>query len=34
MSVRIEFEADDIYVVRIDGILKPAEFRAEQNALA
>jgi hypothetical protein len=34
MPLQIESEADDIYVLRISGILKQSEFGAEQNALA
>jgi hypothetical protein len=34
MPVQIECKADDIYVLRINGILKESEFGAEQNALA
>jgi hypothetical protein len=34
MSVKIEYEADDIYVLRISGILKQSEFSTEQSALA
>jgi hypothetical protein len=34
MPVQIECEADDIYVLRINGILKRSEFGAEQSALA
>jgi hypothetical protein len=34
MSVKIEYEADDIYVLRISGILKQSEFSAEQTAVA
>jgi hypothetical protein len=34
MPIQIEYEDDDIYVLRISGILKHSEFSAEQNALA
>jgi len=34
MPVQIEYEGDDIYVLRINGILKQSEFGAEQSALA
>lgn len=34
MAVQIEYEADDIYVLRMSGILKQSEFSAEQTALA
>jgi SpoIIAA-like len=34
MPVQIEYEANDIYVLRISGILKQSEFAAEQSALA
>ena len=32
--MKIEHEADDIYVLRISGILKQSEFSTEQSALA
>lgn len=34
MSLQIEYEADDICVLRISGVLKQSEFRTEQTALA
>jgi hypothetical protein len=34
MSVQIESEANDIYVLRISGVLKQSEFSTEQSALA
>src|SRR5207302_10090393 len=34
MRAQIQYEPDDIYVLRISGILKRSEFAAEQNALA
>ena len=34
MSLQIEYEADDICVLRISGVLKQSEFRREQTALA
>jgi hypothetical protein len=34
MTVQIQYQPDDIYVVRISGILKRSEFAAEQSALA
>jgi hypothetical protein len=34
MPIQIEYEDDDIYVLRISGVLKHSEFSAEQNALA
>lgn len=34
MPVQIECEANDVYVLRMTGILKQSEFRAEQSALA
>jgi stage II sporulation SpoAA-like protein len=34
MAVKIEYEADHIYVLRISGILRQSEFGAEQSALA
>jgi hypothetical protein len=34
MPIQIEYEDDEIYVLRISGILKHSEFSAEQNALA
>jgi SpoIIAA-like len=34
MPVQIEHETDDIYVLRISGILKQSEFSAEQTAVA
>jgi hypothetical protein len=34
MPVQIESEADDIYVLRISGVLKQSEFSAEQSVLA
>ncbi|MBO0695912.1 MAG: STAS/SEC14 domain-containing protein [Verrucomicrobia bacterium] len=34
MSVQIEYEDNDIYLLRIRGILKQSEFRTEQDALA
>ena len=34
MPIQIEYEDDDIYILRISGILKHSEFSAEQNALA
>jgi len=34
MPVQIQYQPDDIYVLRISGILKRSEFAAEQNALA
>jgi hypothetical protein len=34
MPVQIESEADDIYVLRISGLLKQSEFSAEQSTLA
>jgi hypothetical protein len=34
MPVQIESEADDVYVLRISGILKRSEFGAEQSAIA
>ena len=32
--MQIEYEANDIYVLRMSGILKQSEFSAEQTALA
>lgn len=34
MPVQIQYQPDDICVLRISGILKRSEFAAEQNALA
>jgi len=34
MPVQIEWEANDVYVLRMTGILKQSEFSAEQDALA
>src|SRR5437867_12509191 len=34
MPVQIQYQPDDICVLRISGILKRSEFGAEQNALA
>ena len=34
MPVQIQYQPDDIYVLRISGILKRSEFAAEQSALA
>jgi stage II sporulation SpoAA-like protein len=34
VSLRIQYQPDDIYVLRISGILKRSEFAAEQSALA
>ena len=34
MPVQIESEADDVYVLRISGLLKQSEFSAEQSVLA
>ena len=34
MPVQIESEVDDIYVLRISGLLKEPEFSAEQSVLA
>ena len=34
MPVQIQYQPDDICVLRISGILKQSEFGAEQNALA
>ena len=34
MAAQIQYEPDDICVLRISGILKRSEFGAEQNALA
>jgi SpoIIAA-like len=34
MPIQIEYEDDDIYVLRISGILKQSEFGADQSALA
>jgi hypothetical protein len=34
MTVQIQYQPDDIYVLRISGILKRSEFAAEQSALA
>lgn len=34
MPVQIEYEPDDIHVLRISGMLKRSEFAAEQSALA
>jgi hypothetical protein len=34
MTVQIQYQPDEIYVLRISGILKRSEFAAEQNALA
>jgi hypothetical protein len=34
MPVQIEYEANDIYALRMSGILKQSEFGAEQTALA
>ena len=34
MPVQIESEADDIYVLRISGLLKQSEFSGEQSVLA
>jgi hypothetical protein len=34
MPVQIESKADDIYVLRISGLLKQSEFSAEQSVLA
>ena len=34
MPVQIQYQPNDIYVLRISGILKRSEFGAEQSALA
>jgi hypothetical protein len=34
MPVQIQYRSNDIYVLRINGILKRSEFAAEQTALA
>jgi SpoIIAA-like len=34
MPIEIQYELNDIYVLRISGVLKRSEFAAEQNALA
>jgi hypothetical protein len=34
MPIEIQYEPNDIYVLRISGVLKRSEFAAEQNALA
>ncbi len=34
MPAQIQYQADDIFVLRISGILKRSEFNAEQSALA
>jgi SpoIIAA-like len=34
MPVQIEYEANDICVLRVSGVLKQSEFRAEQSTLA
>jgi hypothetical protein len=34
MPVQIQYRPNDIYVLRISGILKQSKFGAEQNALA
>ncbi len=34
MPLQIQYQSDDIYVLRISGILKRSEFAAEQSALA
>jgi hypothetical protein len=34
MPVQIQYRSNDIYVLRISGILKRSEFAAEQSALA
>ena len=34
MPVQVQYQPDDICVLRISGILKRSEFRAEQSALA
>src|SRR5205814_6160691 len=34
MALPIQYHSDDIYVLRISGILKRSEFAAEQSALA
>jgi stage II sporulation SpoAA-like protein len=34
MPAQIQYEADDIFVLRISGILKRSEFDAEEGALA
>jgi hypothetical protein len=34
MPVQIQYQPNDIYVLRISGILKRSEFAAEQSALA
>ena len=34
MPAQIQYQADDIFVLRISGILKRSEFGAEQSALA
>ena len=34
MAVQIEYEANDICVLRISGVLKQSEFTAEQSALS
>ena len=33
MPIEIEYEPNDIYVLRISGILKQSEFAAKQGAL-
>jgi hypothetical protein len=34
MPIQTEYEADDIYMLRISGALKQSEFAVEQNNLA
>ena len=34
MPIEIEYEPNDIYVLRISGVLKQSEFAAKQSALA
>jgi hypothetical protein len=34
MPAQIQYQADDIFVLRISGILKRSEFGAEEEALA
>jgi hypothetical protein len=34
VPLQIQYQPDDIYVLRISGILKRSEFAAEQSALA
>src|SRR4029077_10552786 len=34
MSVEVQYQPDDIFVLRISGILKRSEFAAEQSAIA